>query len=49
MGRWFIFLIALGVLSENGFNISTWVWVVTIAITCVGTVGTILTLIEEAR
>lgn len=49
MGKWFIFLIALGVASHNGLDVPTWAWVTASVLTAVGSVGQIIKSIEENK
>ena len=49
MGKWLIFLIALGVASNNGVEVQTWVWVLTAVLTAIGSVGQLIKLAEENK
>jgi len=47
MGRWLIFLILLGIASENGLKISGWVWATTISITTVGIIAVTINVLKK--
>lgn len=49
MGRWLIWLMALVVLSDSGFNVATWIWAVSVAIPTVGVMLTIITNSKETK
>ena len=49
MGKYWIFLIALGVAAANGVEVPAWAWIITVVLAFIGSMGVIVKAINEAR
>lgn len=47
MGKYWIFLIALGVASANGIDVPAWAWVTTSVMAFIGSLGIVLEKLQE--